>query len=228
MKFFTDKTVVNDYLLVKIVDYWKMKDFSKWKEVFIDPGVWELTKRDEYSWRNLKRFPNQITDFLNSLPDNHYFSLDYPCDMNPKLQDYFLNRSWRNAEKYCSYPQYIVTVQSKFRNYFNFMECFDRYNALDIKSGILALGNMCRFRSLNQYLKHALSYAFYKCRHPRIHIYGLCLKAIPYAVKLAEKYNIKLSIDSMKWTFCYYETYVKKRQYHFEMYMEKVRKCLNV
>ena len=48
MKFFTDKTVVNDYLLVKIKDYLKMDNFSRWKEVFIDPGVWELTKSNKF------------------------------------------------------------------------------------------------------------------------------------------------------------------------------------
>ena len=196
MKFFTDKTVVNDYLLVKIVDYIKMKDFSRWKEIFIDPGVWQLTKSDKFKWEG----KINIKEFLDSLPDNHYFSFDYPCDMNEIYTELFLYKSWINAILYCSEKQYIVTVQSKFNNYWNFMEQFDMYNNLDIKSGILGLGNMCRFRSLNQYLKHALDYAFYRCRHSRIHIYGLCLKAIPYAYKLSKRYGIELSTDSTKWT----------------------------
>ena len=50
MKFFTDKSVVNDYLLVKIKDYKKMTDFSRWKEVFIDPGVYDLVKDYKFSW----------------------------------------------------------------------------------------------------------------------------------------------------------------------------------
>ena len=196
-KFFTDKTVINDYLLIKIVDYIKMDDFSRWKEVFIDPGVYELKKRIIYSWED----KIDIWNFLENLPDNHYFSWDYPGDMNLKHQILFLTKTWNRALKYglqCS--QYIVTVQSKFNNYWNFIKWFDLYNALYIKSGILALGNMCRFRSLNQYLKHTLDYAFSHCKHPRIHIYGLCLEAIPYAVKLAERFNIELSIDSTKWT----------------------------
>lgn len=197
MKFFTDKTVINDYLLVKIVDYIKMDDFSRWKEIFIDPGVYELKKKDKYSWED----KIEIWNFLENLPDNHYFCWDYPCDMNPKYTTLFLTKSWNRAVKYglqCS--QYIVTVQSRFNNYWSFVEWFNLYNALYIKSGILGLGNMCRFRTLNNYLKHTLDYAFSHCRHPRIHIYGLCLKAIPYANNLAKKYNIELSVDNTKWT----------------------------
>ena len=224
MKFFTDKTVENDYLLIKIKDYMKMKDFSRWEEVFIDPGVYDLTKDSKFSWEGTIN----ILDFLNSLPENHYFSCDYPCDMNPAYTDLFLQKTWDNALKYHSHPHYIVTVQYKFKNYWNFVEWFDKYNALDITSGILGLGNMCRFRTLNSYLKHALDYAFSHCKHRRIHIYGLCLKAIPYAYKLAKRYNIELSIDSVKWTFCYYETDIKDRQYHFEKYKKKIAEQLEI
>jgi len=48
MKFFTDKTVDNPYLLIKIKDYLNLKDKSKWKEIFIDPGVYELTKSNKF------------------------------------------------------------------------------------------------------------------------------------------------------------------------------------
>lgn len=228
MKFFTDKTVVNDYLMVKYIDYLKMEDFSKWKEVFIDPGVWELTKTIEYSWvYNMKGHYKIIEWFLDNLPDNHYFSWDYPCDMNLAYQDLFLEKSWYNAKYFHDHAQYIITVQSKFNNYWNFMEWFDKYNSLEIKSGILALGNMCRFRSLNQYLKHALSYAFYKCKHPRIHIYGLCMKAIPYANELSKKTGIVFSFDSTKWTRCFHTSGLpscnsSNRQQYFDEYKAKV------
>lgn len=222
MKFFTDKSVVNDYLLVKIKDYKKMTDFSRWKEVFIDPGVYDLVKDYKFSWEGKINIP----EFLDSLPDNHYFSWDYPGDMNLFHQDLFLHNTWNSAEMFHDHPQFIVTTQYKFRNYWNFVEWFDRYNGLDIKSGILGLGNMCRFRSLNQYLKHTLDYAFSHCKHKRIHIYGLCLKAIPYAVRLVKRFNIELSVDNTKWTFCYYETDIKDRQHHFEMYQEKISKLL--
>lgn len=218
MKFFTDKTVINDYLLIKIKDYIKMEDFSRWKEVFIDPGVYELTKHYKFSWEGKINIPK----FMDSLPENHYFSWDYPCDMNLKYQELFLHNTWNTAEMYHDHPQFIVTVQSKFKNYWNFTEWFDKYNGLEIASGIIGLGNMCRFRSLNQYLKHALEHAFRYTRHPRMHIYGLCLKAIPFANKLAKRYNIELSVDSTKWTFCYYEIDSKKRQDQFEYYMKKL------
>lgn len=203
MKFFTDKTVINDYLLIKIKDYWKLQrkgnDFSRWKEVFIDPGVYELTKALEYSWVNKMSY-NMMGQWIKNLPNNHYFSWDYPGDMNVPHQDYFMDKSWQNAKEYCKYPQYVITVQSKFKDYEDFVKWFDKYNKLEIKSGIVGLGNMCRFRNLNDYLKNALDYAFSKCKHPRIHIYGLCLRAIPYAVALSKRYNVKLSIDSTKWT----------------------------
>ena len=188
LKFFTDKTVVNDYLLDKIKDYWKMKDFSQWKEVFIDPGVYDLTKSDKFNWEGKINIP----EFLDSLPENHYFSWDYPCDMNPKYTDLFLDKTFVNAQIYQDHPQYIVTTQYRFNDYWNFVGNFNCYNNFDIKSGILALGNMCRFRTLNQYLKHALDYAFSHTKHPRIHIYGLCLKGILYAVKLAKQFDIGL------------------------------------
>ena len=197
LKFFTDKTVVNDYLLVKITDYLKMNDFSQWKEVFVDPGVYELKKNKEYSWYQNK---NQLWEFIKSLPNNHYFSCDYPCDMNPQYTELFLEKSWINACEYSKHKQYIVTVQSKYNNYWSFREWFDKYNALQIESGILAIGNMCRFRTLNNYIKHASDYVFSHCNHSRIHIYGLCLKAIPYIYKLANQYNIELSVDSTNWT----------------------------
>ena len=235
MKFFTDKTVLNDYLLVKIKDYLKMKDFSRWKEVFIDPGVYELTKSKFYSWEKetYQQTLKFIIDFLDSLPDDHYFSWDYPCDMNLQYQDFFINRTWENATHFCYHPNYIVTVQSKFRNYWNFVEWFDKYNDLEIASGILGLGNMCRFRSLNQFLKHTIDYAFSHCKHKRIHIYGLCLKSIPYADHLAKQFNIAFSIDSTKWTRpCTVE--LKKlcglwfkheyRQNCFDAYLEEIRK----
>ena len=196
MKFFTDNTVINDYLLIKIKDYLKLKDFSKRKEIFIDPGVYELKKDYKFSWEG----KINIKTFLNSLPNNHYFSFDYPCNMNLQYQDLFLGKTWINAEKYHNHPQYIVTAQYQFKNYLSFVAWFNDYNDLEIKSGILGLGNMRRFRTLNNYLKHALDYAFSRCRHKRIHIYGLCLKAIPYAVNLSKKYNIELSTDSTKWT----------------------------
>jgi len=177
-----------------------MEDFSRWKEVFIDPGVYDLTKDYKFSWEDKINIPK----FLDSLPDNHYFSWDYPGDMNLEYQYLFLHNTWNSAEMFHDHPQFIVTAQYKFINYWNFVEWFDKYNNLNIKSGILGLGNMCRFKSLTPYLKHAFDYAFSHYKHPRIHIYGLCMKAIPYAHKLAKRFNIEFSFDSTKWTRCYH------------------------
>lgn len=219
MKFFTDKTVVNDYLLVKIKDYLRMDGFSKWREVFIDPGVYDLIKSDKFKWEgNIN-----IDEFLDSLPENHYFSFDYPGDMNLQYTNKFLGKTWLNAEKYHNHPNYIVTAQYPFKDYLSFVAWFNDYNDLDVKSEIIGLGNMCKFKRLNDYLKHALDYAFSHCRHKRIHIYGLCLDAIPYANALAKICKIDLSIDSTKWTFMFYEQESKDRQIQFDLYLEKIK-----
>ena len=227
MKFFTDKTVINDYLLIKIRDYLKLKDYSKWKEIFIDPGVWELTKSHEYSWI----YDIDIEQFITNLPSDHYFSFDYPCDMNMQHKVSFLAKSWVNANLYYKYPQYIVTVQFEFNNYLSFIEWFDKYNALDIKSGIMGLGNICRILHKTQYIKHALPYAFKNCNHERIHVYGLAFKNIKFAMDLADHYGIELSFDSTKWTractVALKEKYNincngKNRQEFFDEYLKKV------
>ena len=228
MKFFTDKTVINKYLLVKITDYLKMKDFSRWECVFIDPCVYELTKSNEYSWIN----KIDIEKFLNSLHAGHFFSLDYPCDMNVKYTKLFLNKSWNNAIKYCKFSQYIITVQSEFNDYNSFISWFDRYNTLEIKSGILGLGNMCRILYFTDYIRDTLTYAFKNTKTKRIHIYGLGMRIIPFAYNLALKYNIELTIDSTKWTRAVnkelkwkygYNAKQKDRQIFFDMYLKVIR-----
>ena len=90
MKFFTDSSVVNEYLLIKLSDYKKKAPefFKEYKEVFIDPGVYELTKSTTYSWEK----DTDILEFLNSLPENHYFSADYPSDMNLKYSGIFMDK----------------------------------------------------------------------------------------------------------------------------------------
>lgn len=209
IKFFTDHSVDNEYLLITVQDYLKEKHLKReYKEVFIDPRVHDLTKDSEFSI--IKKGFN-IREFLDKLPENHYLSVDYPGDMayarndidkhyQGILQDRFLDKTWINANLYCNHPQYIVTVQFKHNDYRSFTEWFNRYNELPIKSGILGIGNMCRQLRLNEFVKHALGYAFKMCKHPRIHIYGLAMRCIKYAYRLAEEYNIELSIDSTKWT----------------------------
>ena len=65
MKFFTDKTVKNDYLLIKIKDYIKMKESTKkrWKEILIDPGVYDLTKDYKFGWEGKINIPKFLDSF---------------------------------------------------------------------------------------------------------------------------------------------------------------------
>lgn len=197
LKFFTDKSVDNDFLLIKMKDYLGLKDKTRWKEVLIDPGVYELVKKERYSWEEKV----DVWEFLDSLPSNHFFSFDYPPDMNKDLEDLFIKKTWENAQRYHVHPQYICTVQFRFNNYMDFVAWFNKYNDLDIASGFLGLGNLCRV-SINksEFVKHALDYAFSHCRHPRIHVYGLGFRYIKQACKLARRFKIELSIDSTKWT----------------------------
>ena len=237
MRFFTDKTVENPYLLIKIKDYLKVRDnevkkdafyyFKQWKEVFIDPGVYELTKSKEYSWVN----DIDISKFLDSLPENHYFSFDYPSDVNLKYTNYFLERSWDNAVMYNCHPQYITTVQSPFNNYWGFTEWFDKYNELYSREGsqIMGLGNICRIHYLNDFVKHSLDYAFKHCKYPRIHVYGLGLRNIKYAYRLARHFDIELSMDSTKWTRCPHTSgrascNSSNRQEYFNDYIQYIKK----
>lgn len=229
MRFFTDRTVINQYLLIKITDYLKLRSYEKWREILIDPGVYDLIKSPKFKWED----EINVQEFLNSLPPNHFFSFDYPCDMNEEYSDLFLEKTWKNALKYHEHPQYIVTTQSRFKNYWNFTECFDKYNELNIASGIMGIGNLCRILFLTEFMKHSLDYAFKHCNHERIHIYGLGLRSIPYAYYLAKKFNIKLSVDSTKWTRpCTVELKKqcglwfkhKYRQDCFDAYLDKIKK----
>lgn len=198
MKFFTMNNVVWRFLLVKIKDYLNMseEDKAQYKEILIDPGVYDLTKGSTFSWEE----EIDIDEFLDTLPSNHYFSWDYPCDMNPQYEDLFIKKTWENALKYHNHPQYIVTVQYKINHYWNFVEWFDKYNEMEIASNFLGLGNMCKIITKSDFMDHAIDYAFSHSNYKRMHIYGLGLRHIPYVYKKAKQFNIELSIDSTKYT----------------------------
>lgn len=195
MKFFTDNTVNNRYLLIPITKYKKMHSIF-YSEVLIDPGVYELKKSNKYSWEE----KINIKEFLDQLPDNTYFTADYPSDMNQKYEDEFIINSYANAYEYSNHSQYIPVVQSKIQDLESFKKYFDIYNKLKPKSNILGLGNFCRIHWLNNYVREALKYAFENSKIPRIHVYGLGLRLISYTFNLALQNNIQLSIDSTKWT----------------------------
>lgn len=185
------------YLLINIKKYIKLRNKSRWDEILIDPGVFDLKTDNKYSWED----SILIHEFLDSLPNNHYFSLDYPGDMNLNYAKLFLDKSRKYAEGYYYHPNFIVTVQFYHNNYWSFVKNFNWYNELNIKSGILGLGNMCQHRTCNEFMKHSLDYAFSHSKHPRIHIYGLSKDAIPYAYKLSKRFNREFSIDQEKWQF---------------------------
>ena len=79
---------------------------------------------------------------------------------------------------------------------------------------------MCKHSRLNQFMKHALDYAFSHCYHRRIHIYGLCKEATPYAYNKALYYRKELSIDQEKWQ--YYKP-SSERSFWFDKYLTDLR-----
>lgn len=194
MKFFTDQRWW-PYLLINIKKYRKMRKFKRFKEIIVDPGVFDLKNNSEYSWEG----SINIDEFLDSLPENHYFSWDYPSDMNLSYEDLFIQKSKLNAEKYHNHPQYITTIQGKFNNYFNYIYWFHLYNDLD--PDYLGLGNMCQHRTLNEFLKHTIPYIFKYSNTKKIHIYGLCKQGIIFAMRMAKRYKIDLSVDQEKWQY---------------------------
>lgn len=227
LKFFTDKSVINDFLLVKIEDYIKMKSFRRWSEVLIDPGVYHLKTSKIYPWEG----QIHIEEFMENLPKKHYFAFDYPCDMNIKYQDSFIIKSWLNAKKYAIYEHFIPVVQFGFSNFKEFKIMFDGYNKLDIASKIIGLGNMCRIHFLNDFMKNAIRYAFENCKHNRIHIYGLGLRIIPYAHRLSVINDIELSVDSTKWTRSHHTPGLRantkaQRQEFFDEYLSHIKNLI--
>lgn len=243
MKFFTDKTVKeNKYLLIKLQDYRNGKtDLNVYDEVMIDPGVYELIKSLKYSWE--ENF--NIREFLDTLPDNHYFSADYPPDMLldglkneefgwdyfMKVSKLFIHKTWDNAVKLCDHKNYIVTCQSYFENEKSFYKWFDRFNSLDIKSGIMGIGNLCRIHYLQDYIKRVLDYVFKNVSVNVVHIYGLGLRITPYAYRLSKIHGVKLTVDNTKWTRAVTQELKESeglccssnnRQMYYEEYMKRL------
>jgi len=223
MKFFTftyNGFIEWPYLMVKLSNFIKMTDNSKsnYEEIMIDPGVYDLKDSDHFSWEG----SIDIKEFLDSLKPNEFFSFDYPGDMNPKLRDHFLERSWDNAIRYCYHPQYIVAVQYPFNNYWWFTYWFDKYRELPHTSGILGIGNLCKQRGCNEFVKHALDYIILNLPLDveTIHIYGPNKTIIKYIQKLENLGKVKFSIDSRKWE--YYKP-TKERPFWFHKYLYSLR-----
>lgn len=189
LKFFTDLTVKNDYLLIKLKRYLQIKNksvFKKYKEIFIDPGVYELkkTKKDCYSW---EKHVN-VEKFLDLLPNNCYFSFDYPSDMNPALTDVFLKKSYENAVKYQNNEHFIISMQYRFKDFFSFCEEFEKYNDLN-HDRIFALGNLCRILRLTPFLKNVILYTIKKIT-PQAHSYLRTLSSSD-SIRLYQRFEIQ-------------------------------------
>lgn len=188
----------------KLVKYNIINELSeKYTKVILEPEVFILKQQNHYrfeKWLNIK-------DFLNNLPANCYFSLDYPSDMNINYQYQFITKTHYNIKKYHYSKHYINTVQFLFFNFESFKENFDIINNIESKSKIMGIGNLCRLFSnsrktktfylkLFNYIKDNINKNNYKW----LHIYGLGLAYIkPFYSILKNSFKV-LSVDSTKWT----------------------------
>lgn len=106
--FMTDITTdASNYCLLSIKKY-NDKRKEKKKLFFIDPGVYELVKTNEYS------HITELHELVPNLKENEYISIDYPCDMNPKYTKEFIEKSYQNNVRYASNLHYICTIQMHF------------------------------------------------------------------------------------------------------------------
>ncbi len=172
--------------------------------VLIDPGVHDLIECSlEYPQIGFFTPAN-----LAALPPNTYYSLDYPPDMCPAKTDYYLDKSWMEAVARQGDPHAVITVQSRMGDLARFKEQFQRYIRLEIRSGILGIGNMCRFVSPScdegQFACDVFAHVRDHYRENRnvkwIHVYGLSMWHIPTLLSLFGQEPIHLSTDSTKWT----------------------------
>lgn len=202
------------YLIVKLKKYFKHPKKERYDIILIDPGVYDLQQNPYYPWEGTINIP----EFLDNLPHNHYFSWDYPGDMNPTYSDLFLKQSWKNACKFSGHPNYITTVQFQFNNHSSFIKWFKEYNELPMTSGIMGIGNMCRQKGLNQFSKHIIPYALKYSNAKWIHFYGMNMYAIKFLSSLKTKKIV--SVDNRKWEF-----YVKssERPQAFKKYIAKLK-----
>lgn len=231
VKFYTDKTVNHDYLLIKLIDYINPKNkqlIQSKKEVIIDVGVYDLKKSNEYSWINKINF----VDILDNLNKNEYIPFDYPSDMNPFYQDKFIFRTIENTMKYCYSSQFIVSIQYRNQDIYSFKYWFDMGNKFIVNNNILGLGNMCRLKKKTNFIRNTFKYTFKHSKAKRIHIFGLSIWLFPIAYILSKIYNKELSFDSTNWTracnkklkdinLCSMKS---TRQLYFDTYLTRINK----
>jgi len=187
-----------NYKLIKVHNYDETKIYTE-KALFLDPGVHELTKGEDYS--QIDRM-YQLMD--NGLPNTIYMSIDYPPDMNLELSDIFIKRTFTNNVRYKDDPQYICTPQYRMADFDSFYEQFERSRHIWKKPfKIVGLGNMCRLIHKSKYkpfVNKVLSYVVDNMKGKWVHIYG-CPKWIIREFKpVMAHHGIRFSVDSTKWT----------------------------
>lgn len=202
MLFFTDYTTKVSRFLCHPITKGGLDELRRYKKIeyLIDPRVSELKKNDEYSQIEL------LHSIVNKLRDNEYISIDYPSDMQPASEDLFIEKSIKNNLRYKDNPQYIATIQSKFRNSRDFMRQFDYLSEeIDFSRKMVGLGNLCRIRGYKGYPTEIMEFLYKRLRTmniKRLHIYGIGAYQIQKFMLslMSANHNTEISVDSVKWT----------------------------
>jgi len=184
------------YCVLNIKAY--SEDSSSKKVIFIDPGINDLAKGDEYENIDLlHRLAN------SNLPPNVWISIDYPVDLDVSKTTLFLQKSIKNNFRYADNEQYICCIQIEKQDDFEaFKYRFDELSEIFLnKRKIVGLG--C-FHSLQpnamqdkmiQYLCSKGNKIFW------IHFYGIGLALVKKYFPLLQSKGIRVSFDSTKYRF---------------------------
>ena len=197
MIFFTDITTnASNYCLLNIKRYHDKRKAHKIL-CFIDPSVYELKDRGEFS---------KITDLhalaQGGLLPNEYLSIDYPCDMNEALSEEFIAKSNANNLRYADNLQYICTVQSKFQDFLDFRLNWEYLeNEIIFMDKIIGIGNLCRIMRPNAFTENVIQYIIdHTSAGQWVHFYGLSLALMRRYIPMLEENGLIISVDSTKWT----------------------------
>lgn len=216
MLFFTNDLVdVNRFVLLNIKDYPNDNDFRE--IVFIDPSVYELKNRIEYS--NIYLMEHLLEK--DELKNNEYISIDYPCDMlegkrQDKYRDLFVEKSIENNLKYKNNEQYICTIQFQFKDWRDFYHQFDYLKEqIDFSRKIVGIGNLCRVMGCaNEFMSKVKKKLIKEAGNMKwIHFYGVGMRVMRYLINDLQKSNkdLIISVDSTKWTKAVHSRWKRKR-----------------
>ena len=246
MLFFTDITTnVSNFCLLHISKYYDCRKKRK-KLVFVDPGVYELKKSNEYSHRDLL---HKLASGYIQMQSNEFISIDYPCDMNPKFSYEFIQKTYENNVRYAHNSQYICTVQSNFLDFPSFLFNMNRTKYIWSNSNkILGMGNLCRLirwsnnpESNSYKIKLYLDKVFYYLvSHAdlidKIHFYGIGIQMIREYIPKINRL-MEITIDSTKFTKRIHKNppldksiccRKHDRDLYFLEYMKEIKKYVNV